>query len=97
MDATRTCLQGDVVGQDDDGFPLQKGMAALESLQGAPLKGLQHPVILHPQGVHHDVCQPLGCNIDLTIGLGRHVLVGRVKGDGEVGRNGPGGGGPDDD
>ena len=97
VDASRSLDQGDVVGQNDDGIPGFEGVRALEPLQFLPL-GFSQDFIMGDTQLAHDLFyKALGQDPDFLSHFQGHVVEVGMKGDGQIGGQGPGGGGPDED
>ena len=98
VDTTSTGLKGHVVGQDDQGLAGEEGVAGVFALKGLGL---------HPADDGRHLLKAKLCGKCRKPSLGKqevfpfkgdhHVVEFRVQGHGQVGRKGPGGGGPDDE
>ena len=88
-------LQGDVVRQDDLGVPVQPGVAADGAFQGASLDP-ENFLPLEPPRAQQSRGQIRGHHQDFAAQVHGGVLQIRVHRDGEIRRQGPGRGGPDD-
>ena len=95
MNAARPCFQGDVIACDQQGFPLNEGMAAFETFKGRTGECVQDLVVFNFQCTQRPQEQTFSNNIDFILHL--YCRIGKVgmKGDGKVRRQGPGGGCPD--
>ena len=88
-------LQGDVVRQDDLGVPVQPGVAADGALQGASLDP-ENLLPLEPPRAQQPLGQIRGHHQDFPTRVHPDIFQVRMHRDGEVRRQGPGRGGPDD-
>ncbi len=95
MHAAGAGVEGDIIGQDDQRLPVQKGMAAMFPFQEPGRKGGQNPVIFQAEDLKGLLDQFFSHDPDLVAGLDRGVGEIRMQGHGQVGRQGPGSGGPD--
>ncbi len=96
VDQPRALLQGHVVGGYEDRIPLQERVAAHQPQQLLALDRFQLLSPAPAQVADDLVRQALGEEVTLTGVLHHEVAQTRVDRDGNVGRQGPGGGGPDD-
>ncbi len=95
--ATSTSLGGDVVGENEGAGPIDEGVNSLHALKIAAEKGwLRGGEILNFEEGGQLGSEVSGNEeIAALVGEGK-VLKAGMEGDGEIGRDGPRGGGPDD-
>ena len=88
-------LESDMVAQDDEGFPFEEGMTRRHRFEFPTGKGREDGILL-PPGQLHDLLGQFGRQNEI-LPFALHHLVGefRPQADRHVGREGPGGGGPD--
>ena len=100
VDAAGARLQGHVVAVEDHAVLVQQGVAGHHELEVGPLQGGQNlaRVKVDARLLAHTLGQLLCHDIDLAVGgFQQHVVKAGVHGDGGIARDGPGGGGPDDE
>ncbi len=97
VDAAGTGFEGHMAAQDQNTLTLQEGMVTGKAAQVGGPELPQHLVLVDPKEGHAAFHQAFRQNPDFTGRGDRHVIEIRMQGDGQVGRNGPGGGGPDED
>ena len=97
VDAARAVVERDVLGQDEERVAVDERVAGLEALELAAGERGQDLGRRPAELLGDDREEPLGHDVDVALDLGRGVLVFGMKGDGHVGRQGPGGRRPDDD
>ena len=99
MDDTGTSVEGDIVRQNDQGFPLHEGVSAFAAFNITGRKGGEKfiaPVGHFPVEIGEGLLdQIFGHYPDFIPDRNGTVPVVGVKGDGKVGRQGPGGRCPD--
>ena len=97
MDAAGAGVQGHVVAAEQHAGPVVQGVLCRHQLEVGALPGLQHLQLRQAAGLLHALFQLLRQDIDLpVVGVaGDHIVQGSVDADGQVARQGPGGGGPD--
>ena len=94
--AAGALVEEDVIGVDQQRVAVIEGMAGLEAVQLAALELLQLGERVLVQGGDGRQ-QGRGGDVQLALHLEQGVVEVGVHGDGQVGRDGPGGGGPDQD
>ena len=100
VDAARAGVQGHMVPVEDHAVPVKEGVLCRHELKAAALKGGKDLAggVVQPGLLADPFTEVLGHDIHLSVGgLEEHVVKAGVEADGQVARDGPGGGGPDDE
>ncbi len=96
VDTAGAGLQGDVIPEDEEALPVIERMAAALPLQGRRLDFGEDLIVADPESGHAGRDQVPGQNQGLSVAHPHGgINKGWVEGDAEVGRDRPGGGGPD--
>ncbi len=97
VDGARPVLEGDVVAEDEERVALGERVSGLEALELAAAEGRQGLRLRPAELLGDDGQEPLGQDVDLFADGGGDVLGLGMEGDGQVGRQRPGGRRPDED
>ena len=96
MDAAGTGIQSDMLAQDDQGRSFVQRVPAVFPLQQPRGKCGQHLRRLPAQLRRDRILEPFGNDEHLVFHPDRHVRQIGIEANRQIGRNGPGRGGPDD-
>ncbi len=99
VDTTRPGIESHEGGKDDDTFPIHQGMAAALSFHNRSGKLIEDFIgfMAVIKGIQTVIEQFLGHNEDFATDLDGHINEFLMKGNGQIRRNRPGGGRPNDE
>ena len=96
VDGAGALFERHIVGQDAERIALEKRMAENGVLHLGAGEAGEHLVFAPSALFGGDLGEIGGDDVDVARDIHRDILVFRMEGDGHVGGNGPGGGGPDE-